>query len=103
MFKFKLTDVGSGGEPVIVEADSRDILMWEKTTKGASFGDLGKTLRMSDLYRISYLAAKRLKVLPDGVVNEAQFAERFLVAVEADKDEGEDEETEVADPTLGGL
>lgn len=102
MFKFKLFDV-EATEPTRVEADSRDILMWEKTTKGASFGDLGKTLRMTDLYRISYLAAKRSKALPDEVKNEAQFCERFRVEVDSDGKDDEDEEYLKGDPTDGDL
>lgn len=102
MFTFKLTDV-EAEDPIEVTADSRDILMWEKTTKGAALGSLGETLRMSDLYRISYLAAKRSKVLPDEVKNEDQFQKRFLVEVKPDSKDRDDDEAEGADPTRGDL
>lgn len=100
MFKFKLYDTDSE-DPVEITADSRDILQWERLTKGASFGELGKNLRMTDIYRIAYLASRRLKVLPDEVKNEANFSERFRVEIMNDAED--DEESAKGDPFDEGL
>ena len=47
------------GEPYLVEITSRDVFMWEKTNRGASFGRLKDDLRMADMYAVSYQAATR--------------------------------------------
>lgn len=47
------------GDEYEVEAVSRDILNWERTTKGASFGKLADEQNMADLYKLAYFAAKR--------------------------------------------
>jgi len=57
MFDFKITP--DGGETVEVTAAARDVLQWEKTTKGVSLGMLQSTLRMTDMYGIAFFAAKR--------------------------------------------
>jgi hypothetical protein len=61
LFDFKLTIDGQD-EPVELTATSRDVLMWEKTTKGASFAKLEQDLRMGDLYGVAYRAAARKAV-----------------------------------------
>ena len=57
MFDFKLTP--EGGDTFEVTAGSRDVLQWEKTTKGASFGSIANGLKITDLYKIAWIAAKR--------------------------------------------
>lgn len=54
-FSFKL----DSGEEHVVTATSRDVLNWEKTTQGAMFGNLMDNLRMTDLHKIAWFAAKR--------------------------------------------
>lgn len=58
MFDFKLTP--DDGEQFDVTAGSRDVLVWEKSTKGASFGSIAEGLRITDLYKIAWIASKRL-------------------------------------------
>jgi hypothetical protein len=41
-----------------VVADSRDIRMWEKTNKGASFGKL-ESPSMDDMYKLAFIASQR--------------------------------------------
>jgi hypothetical protein len=49
-----------GGDPYKVTATSRDVLMWEKTTKGEkSFVDLINEPNLTDLYRVAHLACFR--------------------------------------------
>ncbi|HEY9416113.1 MAG TPA: hypothetical protein VIQ30_15235 [Pseudonocardia sp.] len=47
------------GDPYKVTATSRDVLTWEKTTKGRSFVDLINEPTLVDLYRVAHLAAWR--------------------------------------------
>jgi hypothetical protein len=54
---FKLAP--DAGEPYKVQATTRDILNWEKTTKGASFGQLADDMNIGAMYKIAYFAAKR--------------------------------------------
>ncbi len=42
-----------------VEGDTRDVLNWERTSKGKTFGGLMDSLAMGDLYRIAYFASVR--------------------------------------------
>jgi hypothetical protein len=47
-------------EPYTVTATSRDVLMWEKTTKGdKSFVDLVQSPNLVDLYKVAHLASHR--------------------------------------------
>lgn len=48
-----------GGEPYEVKAGTRDVLLWEKTSKGRSFAHLMNDLRMQDMYKLAHIAAKR--------------------------------------------
>lgn len=57
MFDFKIQP--DGGDEFTVTAGSRDVLVWEKTTKGASFGSIADGLKLADLYKIAHIAAKR--------------------------------------------
>lgn len=47
------------GDKYVLTAGSRDILMWERTTKGRTFSSLAEGVAMVDIYRIAFLAAKR--------------------------------------------
>jgi hypothetical protein len=57
MFDFVITP--DGGESYELTADSRDVYMWERTTRGASIHKLKRDLQMGDLYQIAHRAAKR--------------------------------------------
>lgn len=57
MFLFKLTP--DGGDTFEVRATTRDVLVWEKTGRDRSLTGLMETLRISDLYEIAYVSAKR--------------------------------------------
>lgn len=85
MFDFKVTP--DGGEPFEVHAGSRDVLQWEKTTKGASFGNLADGLKLTDMYKIAHIAAKRQGLYTGSLAD-------FETSVELDFDE-----TEEPDPT----
>jgi hypothetical protein len=57
LFRFKITP--DGGEPYEVDAFSRDVAIWERTTaKGRTMSDF-ESLAMNDLYGIAYAAAFR--------------------------------------------
>lgn len=57
MISFKV--VPDDAEPYEVTAGSRDIAHWEKTTKGAALIQLKEGLRITDLYKIAWIAARR--------------------------------------------
>jgi hypothetical protein len=57
---FTLTLTPDYGDQLEVEADSRDIFVWEKTHKGKSLGQLKSNLLMGDLYVIAHITCKRL-------------------------------------------
>lgn len=58
MIAFTLTP--DHGDDLEVEADSRDIYVWEKTNKGKSLAQLKSNLLMGDLYAIAHITCKRL-------------------------------------------
>ncbi len=57
MFTFKV--VPENGEPFLVKAGTRDVLTWEKTTKGRSYAQLLAEPNLVDYYRIAHVAAWR--------------------------------------------
>jgi len=57
MFLFKITP--DDGDAYELKTDSRDVLMWEKTTKGAAVSNIAKEQRFVDMYKIAYFAARR--------------------------------------------
>lgn len=57
MITFKVTP--DGEEPYDVKAGSRDIVFWEKTTKGAALIQLREGLKLTDLYKIAWIACRR--------------------------------------------
>ena len=92
MITFTLTP--DYGDPLVVEADSRDIFVWEKTNKGKSLGQLKDNLLMGDMYPIAHIAAKRLGEDVPGKLDD------FVKAYKLDWDEDEAESAaDPADPT----
>lgn len=86
MFLFKLTP--DGGDTFEVRATTRDVLVWEKTAKGRSLTSLMNDLKVSDMYEIAYVAAKRQGHWDS---TRAEFEERMDLDFE--------EEKGAADPT----
>ena len=58
MFDFTVTP--DDGDPFEVTAGSRDTLVWERTTRGASLAQLSEGLKIADMYRIAHIASRRL-------------------------------------------
>jgi hypothetical protein len=88
MFTFNITPEGGITEKIV--GTSRDVLQWERRNKGASAGALSRDPKMTDLYKIAYLAAVRLGRWGG---TEAEFMES--VDIESLDDDGDGE----ADPT----
>lgn len=57
MFRMRVTP--DGGEPYDLVAEARDILAWEKTGRDRSFGEFLQRLRMTEIYALAHVAAKR--------------------------------------------
>jgi hypothetical protein len=67
VISFKLQP--DGGDEFEVKAQTRDILNWEKTTKGASFGQLAEDMKLEHMYKIAYIAGKRLGLVEGGLAD----------------------------------
>lgn len=94
MITFKVRPV-DGGDPYEVEGTTRDILNWERTTKGASFSKLEENMYMADLYKIAWFAARRLSMY-SGVLADFENNHDLEIVRDPDGDDGEDGEP---DPT----
>jgi len=57
MIKLQVTP--DTGDPFVVDVGSRDILVWERTAKGKSLGQLQDNPQMGDLYRLAHITARR--------------------------------------------
>lgn len=93
MIDFELSIDGQE-EKIKVTATARDVLMWEKTTKGASMLELLGNPKMSDLYRVAHLASWRQKLFQGTL---AEFEERC--DVEFDVEEIQDGDDATPDPS----
>lgn len=71
------------GDPIEVTAGTRDVYMWEKTTKGKTFSQFQESPSIADFYEITWHAVRR-QGLFTGSFNE------FVAAYELEA-EGEDE------------
>ncbi len=47
------------GETFEVVATTRDIALWERTNKGASFAGLQRDMHVTDVYKVAYNAVTR--------------------------------------------
>jgi hypothetical protein len=56
---FKFTVRPDGQDSYELTATSRDVYVWERTTKNAAFNRLETDLLMADLYKIAFLSAQR--------------------------------------------
>lgn len=56
---FTITVRPDGGEPFEVVATSRDVVNWERVTKGASITKLRDAATYTDVYRIAHFAVQR--------------------------------------------
>jgi hypothetical protein len=83
MLRFKM--LPDGAEPFEVAAGTRDIYVWEKTSKGKTFAALMENMAMVDLYHIAHIAAQRLG-LYRGTLND------FVTTCDLETLEDEDED-----------
>lgn len=83
------------GEPYTIEATSRDVLKWEKSTKGASMHTFRDNLMMAHMYKLAWVTATRL-----GRTTASLAEWETLVDVDVE-DESEDGAGEL-DPTRTG-
>ncbi|MEQ4301592.1 hypothetical protein ABNF97_09395 [Plantactinospora sp. B6F1] len=90
MFTFEVTP--DNGDPYQVTAGSRDVLHWERTTKGKSVGALSEAenFHMADMFKLAWIASRRLSLF-------AGDLKEFEAAHEVDL--VDDEEEEGLDPT----
>lgn len=88
MFVFTFAAADNKSEQHTVEADSRDVLRWEKAKSGRSAAKLLAEPNIVDSYILCYLAAKRQELV-DCSPNE--FEEKYLLLFGTD--------VKVPDPT----
>jgi hypothetical protein len=95
MITFTLTP--DHGEELVIEADSRDIYVWERTNRGKSLGQLKDNLLMGDLYPIAHIAAKRQ------AADVPAKLEDFVNTYRLDWDEDQAVDVTAADPTQSAV
>ena len=86
---FTLTLTPDYGDELVVEADSRDIFVWEKTNKGKSLGQLKSNLLMGDLYTIAHITCKRLTL--DVPTKLDEFVQAYKLDFEEEDADGSDD------------
>jgi len=81
VFTFTLTD--EAGEATEVKADSRDVLVWEKTSRSNErYVELLTELSMTKLYRLAHIAAKREGVFTGKL---ADFETTYVLSIETEE------------------
>lgn len=88
MFTFTVTP--DGAEPYTLTAGTRDVLAWEKVSRGKTINALMQDLAMTDLYRIAHLAATRQQLFTGPL---AEFESTCELELDGDAD------GEAVDPT----
>lgn len=91
---FKITVRPDVGDEFEIESSTRDVLNWEKTTKGASLGKLKENPTMTDLYKIAHFTVQRLQKFTGDL---AEFERTCDIDVEQETDDGGE-----PDPTSAG-
>lgn len=79
---FEIQIQPDGGEQFVITADSRDVMLWEKTNakSGASLGRLANDPRITDMYKIAWFACKRLGLLKG--VEAEEFQVNYSIKVD---------------------
>lgn len=80
MIDFKIKP--DGGEEFDVKAGTRDILLWERTSRGKSFSKLMNDLNMGDLYSLAHMACKRQQLYTGSL---AEFEEGCELVFEVEE------------------
>lgn len=91
MFTFKV--VPDNGEPYTLKAGTRDVLTWEKTTKGKTYAQLVAEPNLVDYYKIAHLAAWRQQIFTGSL---KEFEEQHEIDLSFGEEDAADEEP---DPT----
>ena len=89
-----VTITPDGGGPIEVTIQSRDVLVWERTGKGRSFGTLMDDISMTAIYHLAWLAMRRLGHFAGDL---KEFEATVEVSLEEDQEDAE------ADPTPPAL
>lgn len=90
--------VPDAGEAYELTCTSRDVLNWEKTSKGTTFNQLMDDLAMVHMYRIAHLAAKRQQMFT-GTLDE--FEKTVELELVGDESGDSDDDEDGADPPTG--
>lgn len=81
---FTFTVRPDGGEPYALTATTRDILQWEKTSKGKTLKTLQEQAPIEDFYKIAHFAAKRQQLFTGSL---SEFEDSVDIDVEEDEEE----------------
>jgi len=73
-----------GGEPVAVTILSRDVLTWERTGRGRSFGALMDDISMTAMYHLAWIAMRRLGHFAGDLT---EFEQTCEVSLETDQED----------------
>lgn len=82
------------GDPYRIVADTRDLYVWEKTTpnKQLTLQQVGEELRLVELYRIAWIAARRQGMYAGTLDDFAATHQVEPTGEDEDEEEGTDEE-----------
>ena len=78
-----VTVTPDGGDAREVKILSRDVLVWERTGKGRSFGTLMEDISMIAMYHLAWIASRRLGYF---VGDLAEFEATCEVGLETDEE-----------------
>lgn len=83
MITFEITEVESG-ETTELKADSRDVLVWEKTSRSnETYIELITGMSMAKFYRLAHIAAKRQEVFTGKL---ADFENAYLLTLPVEEE-----------------
>ena len=85
-----VTVIPDGGEPYEITVQSRDVLVWERTGRGNSFGALMDQISMVAMYHLAWIAARRLGHFAGDL---KEFEQTVEVNLEETENEGEPDPT----------
>jgi hypothetical protein len=80
---FEITEVETG-ETTELKADSRDVLVWEKTSRSnETYIDLITGMSLVKFYRLAHIAAKRQEVFSGKL---AEFEQAYLLTLPVEEE-----------------
>lgn len=82
MSMFDMIVTPDDGEPIEIEANMRDVRMWEKTHRGRALAShLGENMKAEYLFELAFSACRRQRLIPAELTEES-FIETHEIELE---------------------